>query len=77
MKWAVRINRVEYYEMDVVVEAETADEAIKMTEAEWEKDTYLFDHLSNCMTDSETRFWKRGAASESEIKTLITLYHED
>lgn len=72
-KWAVRIQRYEVYEMDVVVEAENIDEAITKTEQEWDKDLYLYEHLSNCMKDSETRFCKCGLAKEEDIENLINI----
>lgn len=72
-KWSVRIQRYEVYEMDVVVEAENLDEAIAKTEQEWNKDLYLYEHLSNCMTNSETRFYKLGLAKEEDIENQINI----
>lgn len=72
-KWVVRIQRHEVYERDFAVEAENLDEAIAKTEREWERDLYLYECLENCMTDSDTRFYKRGLATEDEINNLISI----
>ena len=69
-RWKVRIERTEVYEMDVVVEAEDLDAAIRKTQDEWINEDYLYDHLSNCVKDSETNFWKLGIAGEGDANLI-------
>jgi len=69
-QWKVRINRTEVYEMDVVVEAKDLDEAIGKVQEEWINDDYLYDQLSNCMVDSDTNYWKLGAAGNNDANLI-------
>ena len=72
-KYKVKITRVEYYSMTVVVEAENLDEAIEKTEKKWEHDEYLYERLQDFQDDTETKFHKCGLASESDINKFITI----
>jgi hypothetical protein len=73
MKWKIRINRVEYYEMDVVVEADNEKEAINSVDAEWEDSSYLYEKLTECPVDGNAFFTVCGLANENEIKQLINI----
>lgn len=73
MKWKIRINRVEYYEMDVVVEAKNLDDAVAKVEKDWNEDDYLYSKTVDCMVDSDTTFWKLGLAKEEDEKYLINI----
>ena len=70
-EWKVRIVRREEYKMDIVVEADNLDDAIVKATNEWDKDTYLYDHLSDCMTDARTDFYKLGIAGKKGEEYLI------
>lgn len=74
MKWKIRIIRVEYYEMDVVVEAKDEDEAIEKLDAEWQEDNaYLYEKLTDCAVDGNTFFSVCGPATEIESECLINI----
>lgn len=68
-KWKIAITRAEYYDLDVVVEAEDLDEAIKKVQAEWKADDSLYEMVTDMMVDCRTDFWKKGLASETDIET--------
>ena len=72
-KWVIRIQRYEIYERDFAVEAENIDEAIAKTEKEWNSDLFLYECLEECMTQSDTKFWKRGLAKDDDVNSLINI----
>ena len=73
-KWKIRINRVEYYEMDVVVEADNEKEAIENVDEAWQEDSpYLYEKLTDCPVDGNTFFTICGLAKENEVKQLINI----
>lgn len=73
-KYKFRINRVEYYEMDVVVEASSREEAIEKMDAEWQDDNgYLYEKLTDCAVDSNTFFSCGGLATKEETEYLINI----
>lgn len=72
-KWEIKIKRTEYYELNVVVEAENLDEAVRKTEDAYNNEDYLFEKLAQNMEDAETQFYKMGAAEDGDNYNRIYL----
>lgn len=69
-KYKVQISRVEYYINEVVVEAETTEDAIKKVDEKWQKDEELYEETTDILHDAETHFTSNGLAKENEIEYL-------
>ena len=65
-KFKVSIKRVEYYSGTVIVEAENAEQAKAKVEDAWQKDTALYEDVTDNIDDSVTDFTCQGEAVDKD-----------
>lgn len=72
-RWKIGINRIEYYINEVVVEADTPEEAMMKVQGKWQEDEELYEETTDVLHDAETHFTSNGLAKEKEIEYLTNI----
>ena len=76
MKYKVTIKRVEYYSLGVIVEADSADDAIKKVSKAEGECSNIGDDLTDGFDDASTDY-EAETASENDIKDFKDLKDYD
>ena len=69
-KYKVRIERVEYYSVTVLVDAKDENEAMDKVEEKWRADDYLYEKMTDFIDDSKTDFIPCGKATRDDLRNF-------
>lgn len=77
-KFKIGIQVIETYNMCVIVDADSEEEAAEKVEKVWDQDPdYLRDSVCDCLDSQEVNFFKWGKASKKDVKVYDNLDRYD